>query len=393
MAETTEPTRPEAADAPGEQSAQGTKKKLVSRRSVQTAKKTLAAKKGRPVRTPGGPRRPFPAVTIEEATQIPKVIKEFNGGNPWPPAEVARALKNISARGDKFWYLTSGARDYGFTVGTRDTSQIALDSLGREFVYANSPEAEIQALRSAFSRIEVFRAVYEYYQGGVLPDLKYLKNTLESNFQVPPQHHIDFVDIYTRNLSFLEDYARRLGIGPEPRPPAPSTSVSPHSIIVGEPRGKTDRVAFVIMPFIEKTDRYSKGFFEEVLRSLVTPAAVAAGFKVETAKREGSDVIHSTIVNDLLAADLVIADLTEHNPNVLFELGLRMAFEKPTALIRAKGTPPIFDVDNLLRVLDYDSNLWPSTIENDVPRLTSHIQGTWDGRDQTMTYMQILKKR
>jgi hypothetical protein len=70
-----------------------------------------------------------------------------------------------------------------------------------------------------------------------------------------------------------------------------------------------------------------------------------------------------------------------------------MAFEKPTALIRAKGTSAIFDVDNLLRVLDYDSNLWPSTIESDVPRLTNHIQGTWDGRDQAMTYMQILKRR
>lgn len=395
MAETTETRVPEATASSETQPAQRTKKKPGRGQNVNAGRKKSAAKKGKPVRAPGGPRRPFPAVTIEEAIQIPRVIKEFNGGNPWPPAEVAGALKNISARGDKFWYLSSGARDYGFTVGTRDASQIALDNLGREFVYANSPETEIQALRSAFFRIEVFKTVYEYYQGGVLPDLKYLKNTLESNFQVPPQYHAEFVDIYTRNLSFLEDYAQRLGVGPspEPRSTTPSPPTSAHSVVVGEPRGKTDRVAFVIMPFVEKTDRYSKGFFEEVLRSLVTPAAVAAGFKVETAKREGSDVIHSTIVNDLLAADLVIADLTEHNPNVLFELGLRMAFEKPTALIRAKGTSAIFDVDNLLRVLDYDFNLWPSTIENDVPRLTSHIQGTWDGRDQAMTYMQILKRR
>jgi len=83
------------------------------------------------------------------------------------------------------------------------------------------------------------------------------------------------------------------------------------------------------MPFVEKTDKYSKGFFDEVLKNLVTPAAVNAGFRVETARREGSDVIHSTIVNDLLEADLVIADLTDHNPKCLFELGLRMASEKP----------------------------------------------------------------
>jgi nucleoside 2-deoxyribosyltransferase len=65
---------------------------------------------------------------------------------------------------------------------------------------------------------------------------------------------------------------------------------------------------------------------------------VNAGFVVETAKRQGSDVIQSTISNELLDADLVIADLTDHNPNVLFELGLRIAEEKPVALIKT-ATP------------------------------------------------------
>jgi hypothetical protein len=60
-----------------------------------------------------------------------------------------------------------------------------------------------------------------------------------------------------------------------------------------------------------------------VLRSLLAPAGVNAGFVVETVKRQGSDVIQSTIINELLDADLVIADLTDHNPNVLCELGLR----------------------------------------------------------------------
>ncbi|MEA2168017.1 MAG: hypothetical protein QOF76_1317 [Solirubrobacteraceae bacterium] len=51
----------------------------------------------------------------------------------------------------------------------------------------------------------------------------------------------------------------------------------------------------------------------------------------------GSDLIHSTIVNDLLAADRVLCDLTEHNPNVLSELGMRMHADKPVALVRASG--------------------------------------------------------
>lgn len=82
-----------------------------------------------------------------------------------------------------------------------------------------------------------------------------------------------------------------------------------------------------------------------------------AGFTVETANKQGSDVIHSTIVNDLLEADLVIADLTDHNPNVLFELGMRMHADLPVALIKSKDTGKIFDVDNMLRVYEYNPNL------------------------------------
>ncbi len=117
-----------------------------------------------------------------------------------------------------------------------------------------------------------------------------------------------------------------------------------------------------------------------------------AGFTVETANKQGSDVIHSTIVNDLLEADLVIADLTDHNPNVLFELGMRMHADLPVALIKSKDTGKIFDVDNMLRVYEYNPNLWKSTIETDVKELIDHFKAAWDNRASEQTYMKILRR-
>ena len=145
------------------------------------------------------------------------------------------------------------------------------------------------------------------------------------------------------------------------------------------------------MPFNERgvTPR-PQGFFTELLNSVITPAANAAGFAVETSRKQGSDVIQSTIINQLLKADLVVVDITDHNPNVLFELGIRIAKDLPVALIKAEGTGPIFDVDNMMRVLPYNSNLWPTTLDKDVPRLTDHIKGAWDNRSTDRTYMQIL---
>lgn len=334
--------------------------------------------------------RPFPADTLENAIKIPRVIKDFNGGNPWPPTEVATALSTKYAT-NPFYYLTASARDYGLTIGTRETAQIELTDLGRHIVYATSPDSERDAIKSAFFNVQVFKAVFEHYQGQALPDLKYLQNTLESVFKISPKYHADFVRVYTANLKFLEQYGLEESEDADQQKVGKAQTTA-KSVVVGEPASRTDKVAFVAMPFTEKTEKYAKGFFNEVLVNLITPAAVEAGFRVETAKRDGSDVIHSTIVNDLLNADLVIVDLTDHNPNVLFELGLRMAIEKPIALIKAKGTPAIFDVDNLLRVIDYDPNLWKSTIEYDIPRLANHIKGSWDNRDKNKTYMQILRQ-
>jgi hypothetical protein len=38
-------------------------------------------------------------------------------------------------------------------------------------------------------------------------------------------------------------------------------------------------------------------------------------------------------------------------------------------------------VDNLLRVEEYNPNVWPSTVERDIPRIKAHIAGTWDSRE------------
>ena len=92
----------------------------------------------------------------------------------------------------------------------------------------------------------------------------------------------------------------------------------------------------------------------------------------------------------MINADLVIADLTDHNPNVLLELGIRLAKEKPIVLIKSKDTGPIFDVDNLLRVYIYDQNLWSSTVQADVKAMAERISGTWDNRENAVGYMRIL---
>lgn len=339
--------------------------------------------------TGGGARRQFPSVTLAKALPVAQKIKELNGGNPWEPESIATAL-DVGARSPKFYYITAAARDFGITTGSRDTTTIALTDLGRSIVYAPDPEAEREKKVEAFLSIDLFKRVLEHYKGSDLPEMKYLGNTLEKEFKLPPKDHEEFSRLFRENC-------QDLGITAGASSVAGSTSDSPASpatLVVGVPKGGAAKKpkAFIIMPFVEKEKGRPTGFFQEVLRSLLTPAGVAAGFVVETANRQGSDVIQSTIVNDLLEADLVIADLTDHNPNVLFELGVRIAEDKPVVLVKATDTGRIFDVDNMMRVYEYSANLWQSTVEKDLAEITEHIKAAWDRRSSDQSYMKILRR-
>lgn len=355
------------------------------------AKKKAAQKKARAPRV----ERPYPRTTLEDAIRIPMAIRHKNGGNPWEPTEIAKALNMAMA--NNFYYLSAASRDYGLTVGTRDASEISLTPLGRRLAYAETPEDERETRVEAFLLIDIFREVLEYYKGAELPEMKYLANTLENKFGLHPSIHEEFATLFRSNC---EDLSISEGVEESVSTPlngsssvVVTSSMGSDFVTVAEPDEDNGLVCFVAMPFSERQEQHPKGFFSEVLKRIIAPAGREAGFRVVTARKKGSDIIHATIVNGLLDADLVVADLTEHNPNVLFELGIRMAADKCVALIRAEGTPGIFDVDHMLRVEDYNPCLWPSTVEKDLPKIKDHISGAWNGRDNSQTYMGILRSK
>lgn len=334
-------------------------------------------------------RWPFPRATLEQALQIPYAIKEHNGGNPWEPEEIRTAI-GAGTGGNAFFYLTAASRDYGLTIGTNAAEKIALTDLGRDLVYAPNPEIERTLKLRAFLNIDVFKRVLEYYKGSNLPEMKYLGNTLQKEFGLAPETHEEFSRAFRENCQYL-GITSGIPAGGGESGKAEAVTPVPETVTLAEAPGTSTLTAFVIMPFVERDLKHPFGFFAEVLRSLITPAAKESKFNVKTANRQGSDLIQSTIVNDLIEADLVVADLTEHNPNVMFELGVRMAQDKPVVLIKAQGTGPLFDVDNMLRVFEYSPNLWQTTIEKDLPNLREFIKGAWENRASEKSYMKILR--
>jgi hypothetical protein len=95
--------------------------------------------------------------------------------------------------------------------------------------------------------------------------------------------------------------------------------------------------AFIIRPFGTR-----KGIdFDEVEKQLLDPALRNIGAEGRTTGEimEAGN-IRIDMFQELLVADLVVADITTNNPNAFYELGIRHALqEKRTFLIRAKKVP------------------------------------------------------
>ena len=334
--------------------------------------------------------RPYPRVTLEKAIAVARAIKEKNGGNPWPAAQIAAVL-GVSHKTGTFTYFLLSSKKFGLTEGTNSEGQVALTELGRKLVYAGSVEEELAAKRAAFLKVDIFRQVLGHYKGNRLPEMQYLGNTLQNEFKLPAVYHEEFSNLFKQNCEFVGlDSGVEVSSGHDERDLQRERTNS-EVIVLGEPKTKTGLVCFVIMPFVEKTGVYPFGFFNEVLNTLIIPAGREAGFEVKTAIRQGTEMIHSTIVNEIIDADMCVCDLTEHNPNVLFELGMRLSNDKPVALIQAEGTARVFDVDNVLRVYAYKKELWRTTIQKDLPDLIAHIKATWENRETGESYYKLLR--
>jgi Tetratricopeptide Repeats-Sensor len=111
--------------------------------------------------------------------------------------------------------------------------------------------------------------------------------------------------------------------------------------------------AFIVRPFGVK----SGIDFERVERELIDPALTALGITGRTtAEIVSQGNIRTDMFQRLLTADLVVADLSIHNANVFYELGIRHALRnKRTFLLRSRADEVPFDLKTD-RYLAYDKD-------------------------------------
>ena len=118
-----------------------------------------------------------------------------------------------------------------------------------------------------------------------------------------------------------------------------------------------NRVCFIISPMgDEESDQRERR--EKLIDFVITPVLKEFGIIPITAdKIHKCGDIPTQIVESLITANFVIADLSDHNPNVLYELAIRHMTERPCIQMIRKGQSNEIPSDlKMIRTIFYDDD-------------------------------------
>lgn len=118
------------------------------------------------------------------------------------------------------------------------------------------------------------------------------------------------------------------------------------------------KTCFIACP-IGSADSDERKRSDGILRHILKPVLDELGYEtVRADQMQSAGRITTQVLQSLNDADIVIADLTGENPNVMYELGIRHAIQKPFIHMMEKNNKlpfDIYDVRTVFYRLDLDA--------------------------------------
>lgn len=147
-----------------------------------------------------------------------------------------------------------------------------------------------------------------------------------------------------------------------------------------KPETKT-KICFVISPIGEEGSE-TRERSDQILRHIISAPVEQLGYTVIRAdKISEPGIITTQIIGHIVDADLVIADLTDKNPNVFYELAIRHAIRKPLVQMIRKGDIIPFDVA-ATRIIQFDLHNLDS-VANAKDEILSQVKSLESGNNET----------
>ncbi|HWF33462.1 MAG TPA: hypothetical protein VG188_13005 [Solirubrobacteraceae bacterium] len=362
--------------------------------------------------------RPYPASSFKEAAELAEAMVEIAGGS----RSVRRItlfdhLKRSPESGPGRQLVTNSAR-YGLTEGSYQSEALTLTENGLKAVNPEGVARERARARFqlAIAGIPAFQALYERFSNARLPTQQVMRDFLVSDQKLSEDDAKKAVELFIINvrdvgmLKTLSGAERILTLDhmlddlppgtehvpkfPDSNGLAPDDSGLSHAGSGFVSPADLQNTCFYITPIGEE-DSEERDHADLLLGQIVEPAIEALGLDlvvVRADKLTQPGMISQQILQHVLGARLVVADLSFHNPNVFYELAIRHATKGPTVLISRTAERVPFDIADL-RVVRLDM----TDIYSFVPRieawraeLTQHARQALEHPDTAVTPITLL---
>lgn len=148
---------------------------------------------------------------------------------------------------------------------------------------------------------------------------------------------------------------------------------------------------FVIMPISDQGD-YPSGHFTKVYEQIIKPAILSAGYEpYRVDENKISDSIIDKIFDAIQNCPMAVCDLSNNNPNVMYELGLRQAYDKPVVLIKDEKTNRVFDI-SAIDTVPYSSNRLYEEVLDAQNKISEAITATANGKRTSLLKVLSIQK-
>jgi hypothetical protein len=310
--------------------------------------------------------RKFPALTFEEALTIPEAIQKYASGQKVRRLTLFEKL-NKEPDSNESRRLVTASGQYSLTTGSYRAEFLELTPEGNEATSdVVAPAKKLQArFTLAIHNHAPFGYLYEKLKGNRMPAKEVMADYLEG--LVEDDEKAECIDTFILNLKFLA-LLRTIGgservipieqvIEEAPKSPANqlvttsgdgATSLPGPAGAVAETQEAAEdfsNICFYISP-IGEVDSEERRHADFLMEYIIKPAVKEFGLNVVRADQMGKPgMIGKQVIQHILKARLVIADLSFHNPNVFYELCLRHATRLPTVQVKRAVDRIPFDLN------------------------------------------------
>jgi hypothetical protein len=311
---------------------------------------SMPDKEGKKALPAGLGKLDYPRYSLEKALRIPRAILEQNAGKECSDRDSASYVK-IGYTGPYQMEL-SAAIKYGL-LERPAPKRVRVTELAKRILRPQNANDELKGLREAALKAPTISDVYNHYRGENLPDPSFFRNALMDTFKLPAEKVDEFSAIFFQTMKkagLTEDMNGKVRVLDVSEPSASDIQDSPLlKKLEKEVKVEVGDSCFVVMPFAKPIGDHYRLIYETAIRK--------AGLTPVRADNEifGTGKIIDQVWSGINSAKVLIAELTNRNPNVFYELGLAHALEKPVVLISSNENDVPFDLQHI-RVIYYDVN-------------------------------------